>query len=129
MITVPARLVSWALFVGHIYWGAGYLLLPPRFYSSGSYAYVFSWAPAQVWGWLFLACAAGCLIAPWLPRGGSAVIHLAAAGVLLVFAWGFLLAAVDGAAQGWGGPVLFAGPALMHLLIVRARYQVAGVER
>jgi len=128
-IVLQARLVSYALFVGHVYWGAGYLLGPPRIYSSGSYRVVMSWLTAHTWGWLFVACAIGCLLTPTVPRALSAAVHGFAAAVLLTFAAGLGAAQVVGTSQGWGGPVLFLGPAVFHVLIVRARYQRPKVVR
>lgn len=122
-VTVRAATLNVALIVVHTYFGAGYVLGPPRLTASGSYTVALTWLPAQAWGWLILAGAALSLLAPWCPARGSAVAHALAAAPMLGFAAAIAAADVAGYSEGWGGPALFAAPALVHLLIVSARYR------
>jgi hypothetical protein len=121
-VTVSAAVLATALMVGHVYWGIGYLLGPPRYTMSGSYAVALWWAPQQVWGGAILAGAALTLVAPWMTRAPSAALHLAAAAPLLLLALALGASDVLGYNEGWGGPVLFLMPVLLHVLLVRARY-------
>lgn len=121
-IVVSAPAVALALAMLHLYSGLAFLAGPPRSYSSGSYSLVMSWLSADMWGALFLVSAALTLLAPHLNRAGSAIAHALPVAVLLTFGVGLLLTEILQRNEGWGGPVLYAAPALFHPLLVRARY-------
>lgn len=121
-VIMPAWAVSTTLIMGHVYWGVGYLIGPPRLTSSATLKFALQAAPPKVWGAMFLSGAFLTAAAPWLHRAGSAFVHLLAAAPLLAFTLALLAAEALGVAQAHGSPSLFAAPVTLHALLVSARY-------
>jgi hypothetical protein len=111
-----------ALVVGHVYVGIGYLL-SPRLSSEGSYAVALALAPANVWGWAIVAGAPIALLAPLVPFPAAAALRVLAAAPPALFALALLAAQVTGTAEGWGRPLAYVVPAILHGLLLRARHR------
>jgi hypothetical protein len=121
IVRIPAWAANAILVLSHVYWGAGYAFGPPRLTGSGSFTVALTWAPATVWGWLFLAGGALTLAAPWLARWGSAAVHTLASLPLLGFAAALAGAQIAGTSEGWGGLLAFLLVAALHALLAAAR--------
>lgn len=119
-VSVSLRAVQMALVIGHIYVGVGYLL-SPRLASSGSYAVALEFASAQAWGWAIVAGAPITLLAPLVPLPAAVALRVIAAAPPTLFAVALLAAQVVGTAEGWGRPLAYVVPAVLHLLVLRAR--------
>lgn len=122
-VVLSAPGIAIVLFMGHLYAGLAFTLGPPRSYSSGSYQVAMSWLPADIWGAAFLVIGALTLLAPHMPRAGSAAIHILSAAVLLAFASAIVLTEIHQTNNGWGGGLLHGLPAAFHLFLIRARYR------
>jgi hypothetical protein len=121
ILHVRAPLVATLLLLCHVYFGAGWALGPPRLMSSGSFAIARDIASPTAWGWALLAGAALCLATGWVPKWPAVLLRVAAAAPLAGLAGSTVLADVLGLSQGWGGPILFGAPVLLHAWIIRAR--------
>ncbi len=120
-VVLPAVVINNVLIVMHTYLGLGHLLGSEKA-TSTTYAVAFSWLPVNHWGWLVVAGAPLSLLAPWVTKQVSAALHVAAGLPLVAFAVGLVVAEVAGQNSGWGGPLLYLLPALMHAALIHARY-------
>ncbi len=113
--------VQMSLVIGHVYVGIGYLL-SPRLSSSGSYAVALQVAPAHLWGWSIVAGAPIALLAPLVPFPAAVALRLLAATPPLLLAVALLAAQLTGDSEGWGRPLAYVMPAVLHALMLRARW-------
>lgn len=121
ILHVRAPLVATLLILCHVYFGAGWALGPPRLMSSGSFTIARDIAAPTAWGWTLLAGAALCLLTGWVPKWPAVLLRAVAAVPLAGLAVSIATADLLGMSQGWGGPLLFAAPVLLHAWIIRAR--------
>lgn len=120
-LTISAATVNLLLLLGHVYFGAGFLVGGPQYMSSPSYDLARSWMPEMTWGWAFVVGAVCTLAAPHMPLWWeSAALHVLAALAPAAMTVALVLNIAN--ATGWGGPVVYLMPVLVHGWIARARY-------
>lgn len=121
ILTVRAPLVATLLILGHVYFGAGWALGPDRLMSSGSFSIARDIAAPGAWGCALLAGAVLCIASGWLPTWAAVTARIVAAVPLAGLAVSIAAADLLGLSQGWGGPLLFGTPVLLHAWIIRGR--------